>query len=152
MLSLCCQSYELFTGIESSSVVDLQQRTSQSLDYIASHFGTEIAQFIDSLLNPALFGPSQQSPIFAVSAKFSGRLLAATDVLLARFVLVTLSASCGWHAHADVVMQEWAFRTRAGARIRKRANASVCCSATCCGSVPTHFDRLQFDIENSFRK
>jgi hypothetical protein len=98
MLSLCCQSYELFSGIESSSIVDLQQRTSQSLDYIASHFGTEIAQFIDSLLNPALFGPSQQSPIFAVSAKFSGRLLAATDVLLARFVLVTLSASCVWHA------------------------------------------------------
>jgi hypothetical protein len=36
------------------------------------------------LLNPGVFGPSQQSPIFAVSAKFSGRLLAATDILLAR--------------------------------------------------------------------
>ncbi len=86
MLSLCCQSYELFSGIQSTSIVDLQLRISQSLEYIASHFGTEIAQFIDSLLNPGQIGPSQQSFIFAVSAKYSGRLLAATDILLARFV------------------------------------------------------------------
>jgi hypothetical protein len=84
MMSLCCQSYELFSGTQSTSVGDLQLRISQSLEYVASHFGAEVAQFIDSLLNPGVFGPSQQSPIFAVSAKFSGRLLAATDILLAR--------------------------------------------------------------------
>ena len=87
MLSLCCQSYELFSGIQGNSGAELQLRMSQSLEFVASHYGTEIAEFIDSLLNPGLFGPSQQSPIFTVSAKFSGRLLAATDILLARFVL-----------------------------------------------------------------
>jgi hypothetical protein len=86
MLSLCCQSYELFSGEQSISVADLQSRISQSLEYIASHFGTEVAQFIDSLLNPGLFGSALQSPIFSISAKFSGRLLVATDILLARLV------------------------------------------------------------------
>jgi len=94
MLSLCCQSYELFQSMHTTSLPDLQLRIAQSLEYVGSHFGTEVAQFIDLLLNPALFGASQQSPIFAVSAKFSGRLLASTDILLARLVELLVVVVC----------------------------------------------------------
>jgi hypothetical protein len=117
MLSLCCQSYELFSGMQSTSVGDLQLRTSQSLEYVASHFGAEVAQFIDSLLNPGLFGLSQQSPIFSVSAKFSGRLLATTDVLLARLHALFIVF---WNAPCDndnLRLQKRTLRTRAGSRV-----------------------------------
>jgi hypothetical protein len=153
MLSLCCQSYELFSGMQSTSAVDLQMRISQSLEYVASHFGSEVAQFIDSLLNPGLFGPSQQSPIFAVSAKFSSRLLTATDILLARLV----SSYCFVIALASVVTsfrngcleRELAQEYESGRMLRYAQHYCLLMS------TPSHFkpqQLLQFDVKNSFRE
>ena len=141
MLSLCCQSYELFAGMQSTSVADLQLRISQSLEYVGSHFGSEVAQFVDLLLNPGLFGPSQQSPIFAVSAKFSGRLLAATDILLARLVSLFISGGCLWlimiHFRNGRLERELAQEYENGRMLRYALTCAHVCSPSFQTSITT---------------